>query len=73
VQGGALWVMAGLPCRVSKENLLWIQTFNTIEELRLALLQVKEFYNRQRLIERHPSRTPAQIREKQLNSMQQAA
>jgi hypothetical protein len=36
MQGGALWVTVTLRCRVPKENLVWIQTFNTIEDLRLG-------------------------------------
>ena len=32
--------------RTLKEQLLWVQTFDTVEELRLALLEFKERYNR---------------------------
>ena len=31
--------------RILKENLLWVRSFNTVEELRLALLAFKEVYN----------------------------
>ena len=39
--------------RTLKENLLWVRTFNTIEELRYALLTFRETYNATWLIERH--------------------
>jgi putative transposase len=45
-----------------KEQLLWVRTFDTVEELRLALLEFKERYNRQWLCERHGHQTPAQVR-----------
>jgi putative transposase len=48
--------------RTLKENLLWVRTFQTIEELRQALLQFKEIYNNQWIMERLGYRTPAQGR-----------
>ena len=48
--------------RTLKEQLLWVRTFGTVEELRLALLEFKERYNRQWLCERHGHQTPAQVR-----------
>ena len=39
--------------RTLKENLLWVQTFATVEELRQALLDFKRRYNTEWLIERH--------------------
>lgn len=48
--------------RTLKEQLLWIRYFATVEELRLALLEFKDKYNRQWLIEKHGYRTPAQVR-----------
>ena len=48
--------------RTLKEQLLWVRTFDTVEELRLALLEFKERYNRQWLCERHGHHTPAQVR-----------
>jgi putative transposase len=39
--------------RTLKENLLWVQTFGTIEELRQALLAFRKTYNPIWLIERH--------------------
>jgi hypothetical protein len=40
-----------------------VESFETVEELRLALLAFKERYNRQWLVERHGHRTPAAVRE----------
>ncbi len=42
--------------RTLKENLLWVRTFDTVEELRLALLEFRRTYNEQWLIERHGHR-----------------
>ena len=39
--------------RTLKENLLWVQHFQTIEELRQALLEFRAIYNATWLIERH--------------------
>jgi putative transposase len=52
--------------RTLKENLLWVRTFDTVEELRLALLEFQETYNTTWLLERHGFRPPAAIRPKQL-------
>ena len=54
--------------RTLKENLLWVRTFETIEELRQALLAFRETYNTTWLIERHGFLTPAQFRQKQLQT-----
>ena len=51
--------------RTLKENLLWVTTFETIEELRQALLAFRETYNTKWLIERHGFMTPA-FRQRQL-------
>ena len=59
--------------RTLKENLLWVQHFETVEELRLALLKFKEIYNNQWMIGRHGYKTPAQVKAKQLASMAMAA
>jgi putative transposase len=48
--------------RTLKEQLLWVRTFDTVEELRLALLEFKERYNREWLCERHGHRTPTAVR-----------
>ena len=39
--------------RTLKENLLWVRTFENIEELRQALLAFRDIYNTTWLIERH--------------------
>ena len=52
--------------RTLKENLLWVRRFDTIEELRLALLEFQRLYNRTWIVERHGYRTPAQVRADQL-------
>ncbi len=59
--------------RILKENLLWVRSFETVEELRLALHNFKDQYNSQWLIERHVNKTPAQVRELQTASAQKAA
>jgi len=56
-----------------KENLLWVQTFKTIEELRQALLAFRETYNDTWLIERHSFLSPAEYRRRQLQPLAQAA
>ena len=48
--------------RTLKENLLWVRTFDTVEELRQALLDFRESYNTTWLIERHGFQTPAAVR-----------
>jgi len=52
--------------RTLKENLLWVRHFETIEELRQALLEFRELYNTTWLIERHGFMTPAAFRQQQL-------
>ena len=48
--------------RPLKENLLWVRSFETIEELRLALLAFKRTYNEQWMLEQYGYRSPAQVR-----------
>jgi len=48
--------------RTLKENLLWVKTFDTIEELRAALIEFATRYNETWLVARHGYRTPAQVR-----------
>ena len=48
--------------RTLKENLLWVRDFDTVEELRLALLDFQWRYNETWILERHGYRTPAAIR-----------
>ena len=59
--------------RTLKENLLWVRTFETIEELRQALLAFREMYNTNWLIERHGFISPAAFRQKQLQAAAKAA
>jgi putative transposase len=59
--------------RTLKENLLWVRRFETIEELRRALLAFRETYNAAWIIERHGYRTPAQVRAAQLDQAPMAA
>jgi putative transposase len=53
--------------------LLWVRTFETIEELRQALLAFRETYNATWLIERHGCLTPDQFRQNQLQTAAVAA
>lgn len=48
--------------RTLKEQLLWIESFETVEELRLALLAFKQRYNDHWLAEKHGHRTPSAVR-----------
>ncbi len=59
--------------RTLKENLLWVRTFRTVEELRLALIDFRRTYNECWLIERHGHRSPAQFRRDQMDMMPLAA
>ena len=59
--------------RTLKENLLWVRTFETIEELRQALLAFRETYNTTWLVERHGFLTPTQFRQWQLQTAAIAA
>ena len=59
--------------RTLKENLLWVRTFDTVEELRQALLVFREVYNTTWLIERHGFQTPAAVRQNQLSLAARAA
>jgi transposase InsO family protein len=49
--------------RTLKEQLLWLESSETVEELRQALVAFKERYNRHWLVERHGHRSPAAVRE----------
>ena len=49
--------------RTLKEQLLWVEHFATVEDLRRALLAFQERYNHQWLIGRHGHRSPAAVRE----------
>jgi hypothetical protein len=59
--GGRRWFIR-VDVRTLKENLLWVRTFDTIEELRAALVEFATRYNETWLVARHGYRTPAQVR-----------
>jgi transposase InsO family protein len=59
--------------RTLKENLLWVRSFDTVEELRRALLDFRRRYNESWIVERHGYRTPAQVRAEQLQPAALAA
>ena len=52
--------------RVLKENLLWQQRFDTVDDLRQALHTFKDAYNQGWILQRHGYRTPAQVRAEQI-------
>jgi len=52
---------------------LWVQTFETIEQLRQALLAFRDTYNATWLIERHGFTAPAAFRQRQLQPAARAA
>lgn len=59
--------------RTLKENLLWLKTFDTVEDLRLALHAFQRQYNATWLIGRHGYKTPAQVRQEQRCALTEAA
>ena len=59
--------------RTLKENLLWVRDFETIEELRLALLKFRQRYNENWILERHGYLTPSQVRAAHATRQVQAA
>jgi putative transposase len=59
--------------RTLKENLLWVRSFGTVEELRAALLEFRDTYNATWLIERHGFRPPNAVRQDQLSTAALAA
>ena len=59
--------------RTLKENLLWVRTFETIEELRHAMLQFRDTYNTTWLIERHGFISPAAFRQTHLRQRSHAS
>jgi putative transposase len=48
--------------RTLKEQLLWVRTFSTVEEMRLALLEWAHRHNENWLLERHSFLSPGQVR-----------
>ena len=61
------------PASSAGQALLWVRTFRTVEELRLALLAFKQTYNEHWPIERHGHRSPAQLRRDQIDRQPMAA
>lgn len=59
--------------RTLKENLLWLKTFDTVEDLRLALHEFQRQYNETWLIGRHGYKTPVQVRHEQCCLLAEAA
>jgi putative transposase len=59
--------------RTLKETLLWLKTFDTVEELRLALHAFQRQYNETWLIGRHGYKAPAQVRQEQRCALADAA
>lgn len=59
--------------RTLKENLLWITTFNTMEELQAALQKFKDDDNEHWLIQRHGHRSPNQFRRDAMDKIPTAA
>jgi len=56
-----------------KENLLWVRTYQTVDERRLALIDFRQTDNENWLIERHGHRSPAQFRRDQMDKLPLAA
>jgi len=52
--------------RTLKEQLLWVRTFRTVEELRQALAEFRERYNQRWIVQRHNYLTPQQARQQLL-------
>jgi putative transposase len=48
--------------QILKEQLLWIERFETLAELRAAVRAFSALYNREWLLERHNYRTPIEAR-----------
>jgi putative transposase len=59
--------------RTLKENGLWIDTSDTVEDLRVALVEFKDPYNETWLIGRHGYKTPSQVRQEQLAALAKQA
>jgi transposase InsO family protein len=59
--------------RTLKENLLWVRTFDTVEELRLSVLEFKKNYNEKWIIQRMKYQTPLQARRNACNNPKKAA
>jgi hypothetical protein len=56
-----------------KETLLWLKTFETVEDLRLALHAFQRQYNETWLMGRQGYKAPAQVRHAQRCALAEAA
>ena len=59
--------------RTLKENLLWVRTFETVEQLRKALLEFRKNYNEKWIIQRLGYQTPSQARKNACSPSQKVA
>lgn len=59
--------------RTLKEQLLWLRPFRNVEELRLALHEWADKYNRSWIMERHGFKTPNQARRRHEEEAEKAA
>jgi transposase InsO family protein len=59
--------------RTLKENLLWVRSFETVDDLRQALLAFQQTYTATWLIERHGFISPDAYRQKQLQPLAETA
>ena len=49
--------------RTLKEQLIWIHSYATLDDLNQALQEFRDLYNHHWLIERHKQHTPAWVRQ----------
>jgi hypothetical protein len=59
--------------RTLKKNLLWVKTFETVEQFRLALLEFQKTHNEQWIIQTLGYNTPSQARRNAGSHRQKAA
>jgi hypothetical protein len=58
--------------RTLKEQLVWVRTFHTVEDLRCALHDGLRLYNEQWFVARHGFRSPIQVRRNLLATLEAA-
>lgn len=59
--------------RTLKEQLLWVQRFRDLDELREALHEFQRRYNAHWILQRHQYRTPSQVRSDSILALSRAA
>lgn len=59
--------------RTLKEQLLWVETFETVDELLAALQRFRATYNASWLVARHGHRSPSEVRARLTSSSRQEA